>query len=389
MVGYFQNIGAFKGKAQRFGKLFASVASVTIATASVGMAQQEQGPVVFVQTVEKEEIRPSFQHPAKLEALRTASVRPIIAGQISEVHIKAGDFVKEGDLLIVLDTTDYKIALAEAEANLLQSQANAVKADADFERAEKLVNRGTVSERDLDFAMAEQKVAHAQVTIAQARLEKAQKNLNDTEVRAPFDGRISAANYAQGDLFQPGDPTQPGSVAEIVSLDPIYATALVDQANYFQFLKRRLDLKDAGVNLPPLEIDLILPGGGTYPLKGTFENWDNTAVASSGTIAGRVLFDNPDGALLPGENVTVVGSVIEPINTVFVPQKAVSYDQQGHYVWIIDKDSLGHRQNIEIGIRDGANWSVPVGLEPGQTVVIEGLQKMREDAPVTAKLMQK
>ncbi|SFL33606.1 efflux RND transporter periplasmic adaptor subunit [Shimia haliotis] len=353
-----------------------------------GMASSEDGPVVLVQQVKAESIFPSFQHPAKLEAINTASVRPLISAQITEIHINAGEHVKAGDLLIELDKTDYKIALAEAEANLLQAQANSVKAVADFERAERLVSLETISERDLDFALANKNVAEAQVKIAEARLQRARKNLDDTVVKAPFDGRISAAKYAKGDLFQPGDPTQPGAVAELVSLDPIYATGLVDQANYFQFLARRLNLENAGVSIPPLEIELVLPGGTTYPLTGVFENWDNTAIASTGTIAGRVIFENPKGVLLPGENVTVRGSLIEAVDAMLVPQKAISFDQQGYYVWVVGADNTVSRQNIEIGIRDGGDWTVPVGLEEGQTVVVEGLQKVREGATVTPKPYQ-
>lgn len=355
-----------------------------LSTAAVS-AQEAQGPVVLVKQAYKETIWPSFQHPARLEALHTATVRPIIAAQIVSVNFKAGDLVTKGDLLLELDQTDYLIAVAEAEANVKQAEANAVKADSDFDRAEKLVGRGTVSQRDLDYAQANKDVAAAQVKIAKARLDRAVQNLEDTKVHAPFDGRISAPNFAVGDLFAPGDPTQPGSIAELVSLDPIYATSHVDQSMYFNYLARRSQLEKGGVEIPPLVLDLILPGGNSYPVQGEFENWDSTAVASTGTIAARVLFSNENGELLPGENVSLRGAFINGIETVLVPQRAVSFDQQGHYVWTIQEGNIATRQNIQVGVRDGANWAVPQGLEDGATVVVEGLQKVREGAAVTPK----
>lgn len=359
-------------------------AAVGIAGASPTAAQQG-APVVLVQTVEKAKIHPSFEHPARMEAIQVASVRPILSAQISGLHITAGDIVEQGDLLVELDQTDYKIALAEAAANITQSEANAVKAEADHERAKQLVGRGAVSQRDLDYALASMEVARAQVEIARARLEKAKTDIEHTRVMAPFDGRISAPNFAVGDLYAPGDPTQPGSIAEIVSLDPIYATGLVDQANYFQFLARRLKLEAAGQTIPPLELELILPGGVTYPFKGEFQNWDNTAVASTGSIAARVLFENPDGVLLPGENVTLRGALIDAIDAILVPQRAVSFDQQGHFVWVMGTDSTVTRRDVEVGVRDGANWTIPVGLAEGETVVVEGLQKLRPGLEVTPK----
>lgn len=361
------------------------VSSVLLASLVPGMpAAQDPGPVVLTTKVAVESIRPSFTHPGRIEALRTGSVRPVLRAQIAEMNITAGAIVEEGDLLLVMDETDYRIALAQADANLKQAEANAVRADLDLDRAEKLVQSNAVSQREVDYARAQWEVAHAQVDIAKALIEQAREDLADTKVHAPFSGRISAPVYAVGDLYAPGDPTRPAAVAEIVSLDPIYATGLVDQSNYFSFLARRLALEEAGRSIPPLELEVILPGNIPYPLKGTFENWDNTAVASTGTIAARVLFDNPDGTLLPGQNVTIHGQLVEAIEAPLVPQRAVSLDQQGHFVWVV-ADGVAERRNIEVGIRNGADWTILTGLAAGDEVVVEGLQKLRPGLAVTPK----
>ena len=346
---------------------------------------EASGPVVLVQSVETRDILPSFTHPARIEAMDTASVRSTLRAQITALYITAGEIVEKGDLLVELDETDYQIALAQAKANLKQAEASALKVELDLDRAERLVQANTVSQREVEYARAQVDVAHAKVEIAQAQIAQAEANLADTKVYAPFGGRISAPKYAVGDLFSPGDPTQANNIAEIVSLDPIYAVGLVDQTNYFEFLARRVKLEEAGRSIPPLEIGLILPGNIIYEHTGRFENWDNTAVASTGTIAARVLFPNPDGVLLPGQNVTISGKVIEPVRAPTIPQRAVSFDQQGHFVWVVEGDGTVERHNVEVGIRTGADWTVLEGLTDGDQVVVEGLQKLRPGIAVTAQ----
>ncbi|MXU64374.1 efflux RND transporter periplasmic adaptor subunit [Oceanomicrobium pacificus] len=345
----------------------------------------QPAPVALVQTVEVVSLRPSFSHPARIEAIDTASVRPTIKAIVTALHIEAGSIVEEGDLLVELDDTDFRIALATAEANLKQQEAATLKADLDLDRAQQLVKNNTVSQREVEYAQAQADVAHARVDVARAQVDQAEANLKDTKVYAPFGGRISAAQYAVGDLFSPGDPTQPPYIATIVRLDPIYAVGLVDQANYFTFLARRVAFLESGRSIPPLEIDLILPGENVYPLKGRFQNWDNTAVSSTGTIAARIEFPNPDGVLLPGQTVVIRGQVIEPIEAPLVPQRAVSLDQQGHFVWVVDGSNMVTRRNIQVGIRSGADWTVQEGLDAGDKVVVEGLQRMREGVTVDPK----
>ena len=120
-----------------------------------------------------------------------------------------------------------------------------------------------------------------------------------------------------------------------------------------------------------------LSSGTEYPHPGKFENWDSSAVATAGTLGARALFPNPSQLLLPGQNVTVRGRLLQEIDAVLVPQKSVSQDQQGHYVLLVSADGTVRRQNVEMGLRQGADWIVREGLEPGERVIVEGLQKAR------------
>lgn len=359
---------------------------LSLLTAVPGRAQDAPPPqVVLVEEIKTQEIRPSFEHPARIEAINTHSVRAYLKARILAMNITAGAIVEKGDLLVELDPTDSEIALAQANANLKEAEANAVKIGLDLDRAKRLVASNTVSQRELEYAQTQSEVADAQVEIAKQQVKRAERDMTYVKISAPFKGRISAPNYAVGDIYNPSDPTAPLPLAEIVQLDPIYATGLVDQSNYFNFLEARLRMTEAGKEIPPLKLQIILPGGNIYPQTGTFENWDNTAVPGTGTIAARIVLPNPTGALLPGENVAVRGEVINAVRAPLVAQRAVSFDQIGYFVWVVKDDMTVERRNIEVGIRYQDSWTVAKGLQDGDIVVVEGLQKMRPGLTVDPK----
>ncbi|MGB5486487.1 MAG: efflux RND transporter periplasmic adaptor subunit, partial [Lysobacterales bacterium] len=133
-----------------------------------------------------------------------------------------------------------------------------------------------------------------------------------------------------------------------------------------------------GKEIPQLALTLELAGNQEYPYSGTFESWDNTSVSSMGTITARLQFPNPDGLLLPGQNVLVKGESIDAVDRIIVPQKAVQIDQQGHFVLIVAEGDVVQRRNIEVGIRVRDQWSVQQGLAEGERIIVDGLQTLRE-----------
>jgi RND family efflux transporter MFP subunit len=184
MVGCRCSLDVWGGR-RRVTVIAIALASL-LASIPAAEAQTADSPLVLTVAVQEESFRPSFEHPGRIEAIQTASVRPIVPGQITAIHVTPGQMVNEGDLLLELDDTDYRIALSEAEAGLMRAKANLTKAIADFDRAERLIERATISQADLDFAEANRDIAQAEVQLAEARLEKAEKNLSDTRIVAPF-----------------------------------------------------------------------------------------------------------------------------------------------------------------------------------------------------------
>lgn len=338
--------------------------------------------VVAVETA-KQKIRPQFEFPVSIEAVEMSAMTPQVTGVVKQKHFSAGQLVTKGDLLMELDDADYQVKIAEISAGIDQAKANAAAATANFERAEKLKPKGYISLQDYDAAKAKNISAQSLVAQLNAQLERAKLNLNYTKIIAPFSGKVSSAHVGVGDFVSPASPTP---LFELVQLDPIYGTAKVDMKVYERFVLKRIDIKEEGREIPELEFGLRLSTGQEYPHKGVFENWDNTATGT-GTIAGRVVFPNPDGLLLPGQNLTLTGRVSDTLEQIIVPQKAVSQDQQGHYVWTIDDEDTVQRRNIETGIRHESNWTVAKGLEPGDRVIVEGLQKIRPGVKVQAKML--
>lgn len=329
-------------------------------------------------------LQPGFEHPGVIEAVQQAKVQPEVSATIAAIQFAAGDIVERGQVLMTLDPASYQARLDAAEAEMLSAKANAQQAETNWKRAEGLKPKGYISELDFDNAKASKDVALANVAKAAAQLEQARLDMAHTQIKAPFSGRISKPRFAVGDYVSPaGQP-----LFELVQLDPIYATASVGLKTYNNYVILRTEMERKGMELPEVELTLELVGGLQYPHAGRFENWSHSSSQSSGMITGRALFPNPDGMLLPGQNVTLVGKTIRKTERTMVPQAAVLQDQQGYYVMTLDDQDVVRRQNVKMGVRDGADWAVREGLEPGARVIVAGAQALRAGTQVAVKAVE-
>ncbi|MFV8819874.1 efflux RND transporter periplasmic adaptor subunit [Haliea sp. E17] len=326
-----------------------------------------------VGTVATRTVNPTFELTGITAAYQSARVKPQVQARLLANHFAGGEQVAEGQLLVELDPASFEASLAAAKAQLESAQAASTQAVANWKRAEELKPDGFISELDYDQAKASFSSAGAAVSEAEAALQKAQLNLDRTRIVAPFSGRISPPGHAVGDLV---GPLSVNPLFELVQLDPMYVDGAVEQGKYNHFVLLRKKLDAEGVDVPELKVSIQLTGGEEYPYSGKFQSWDHSAKAAPGMIVGRTLFPNPDQILLPGQNVIVRGEAIEAVTAVFVPQRAVLQDQQGHYVIAVGDDGVLVRRNIEVGIRDGADWSVYKGLEEGDRVVVRGADRL-------------
>lgn len=334
-------------------------------------------PASALSVAEQRNVRPSFEFPAVVEAIQTADYRAQISAVIETIHFTPGQMVTEGDLMIEFDRADFETNLAIAGAQLQTARAAAEQAAANWSRAQELQPDGFISAQDFDTAKAAFDSTQADVARAEAAVKQAELDLSRTAIYAPFSGKVSRPNYSVGTFVQPGNPTQPLPLFSLAQLDPIYVTGDVELGVYNRAVLARRRMADEGRPIPELELRLELAGGGTYEHIGSFESWDSSTTSTRGTIKGRVNFPNPEGLLLPGENVLILGEYVEAVEAIVVPQRAVQLDQQGHFVLIVNAEDSVERRNIEVGIRIGADWSVVDGLQTGDRVVVDGVQMLR------------
>ena len=341
----------------------------------VGKAQAAAVPIPSAALLRTEirSVNPAFSMPGVIEAKQSASINPQITARVKAIHFVAGDTVKVDDLLVELDATEYEVALAGARAERESAKASLTRAANQWGRAKELIPDGYISQSDYDAAKAAVETARAVVSHSEAALQQAELDITYTQIKAPFSGKVSKPFQALGNLVSPNSSIP---LFELVQLDPIYAVAGIELSVYNRFQMLRHKLNAGGIEVPELTLSLELVGGQEYPQPGTFVGWDHESVGAVGTISGRAEFPNPIGLLLPEQTVVLHGRALEPVERVFVPQKAVMQDQQGHYVFTVDNSNTVRRNNIEVGIRDGAEWAVRSGLEAGKLLVVEGAGRL-------------
>ncbi|NNJ79943.1 MAG: efflux RND transporter periplasmic adaptor subunit [Xanthomonadales bacterium] len=334
-------------------------------------------PAVEVQEVFMEPVATEFEHVARTRAREDAEIRARITGTILERNFEEGQTVEQDALLFRIDPRPYEAALNAARADLAQANAALDIAQRNLNRGEELLPDGYISEAEMDKLRGERDRAVAGREAALAAIERAELNLNFTDIRAPFTGRAGRSQLSIGDLVDPST----GSLVSLVQSDPM----LVDFDINEQALLAAMKTNQSRVaeDLPPIEytLRLRLVSGDYYPLAGAIDYASNRVNPTTGTITVTARFPNPDGRLLPGQFGRVVIKRGEPQMRMLIAQSSVLEDMQGRYVYIVNDENLVVRKNVTLGQRHGMNWVVESGLEEGDRVIVNGVQKVRPGLP--------
>ncbi|KMY67470.1 hypothetical protein AAU61_11605 [Desulfocarbo indianensis] len=348
----------------------AALAWAAPAGAAPAKNPDEQAPVVSVLTVRTVEVNPASEFVGRVEAVQTVDLRARVEGYLDKLSFLEGGEVKAGARLIQLEQTPYVAKLHEAKAKVALAQANLDRSIRYLERL-RTVRAGGVAATDMDNAISAEQIARAQFEEAKAGLELAEINLSYTTIEAPISGRIGRAEYTLGNLVGPSS----GALARIVQLDPIRVVYSVSENEFVEAkLKAAKDPQAAKAQLVPR---LKLPNGHIYSLEGQMDFSDPQVDPGTGTIAVRAVFPNPDGVLLPGQYVEVLVSRKKSTALPAVPQSAVLEDREGLYVLAVEDGGKIARRGITRGAPVGTDWSVESGLNPGDTIVVHGLQKVQ------------
>src|SRR5262245_20115898 len=315
-----------------------------------------------------------------LDGATNAHIRAQVTGYLISQNYREGDPIKKDDLLFQIDPRPFQAALDQAKGQLAQAEAKLGKTELDVKRYAPLVKDKAISQEEYDDAVQANLEAQAAVVAAKAQVEQAQLNLGFTRIISPIDGIASIANGQIGDLVGPST----GELTTVSTVDPIKAYYNVTEQAYINFTKLFATESDRYTRLGQLEVELILANGEVYPLKGKIYATDRQISATTGALRVAALFPNPNDALRPGQFGRIRVKFDLAKSALLVPQKAVAELQGSFQVAVVEADNTIHIQPVRVGERSGTLWVIQEGLKPGQRVVVEGIQKVREGTIVNA-----
>ncbi|QUN05991.1 efflux RND transporter periplasmic adaptor subunit [Shewanella yunxiaonensis] len=319
--------------------------------------------------------------PGRSVAYLEAEVRPQVSGIILKRSFTEGGYVKKGQSLYQIDPATYKASVQSAEAALANADASLQSATATYQRYQKLLKTDFISKEDFDTAEAAYKQAKATVLTAKAALNTAKINLEYTEVRAPISGHVGKSSVTPGALVTANQTT---ALATIQQLDPINVDIVQSST---QMLQLKSSLKAGQLKAADnAKVKLMLEDGSQYSHEGTLKFSEVSVDESTGSVTMRAEFPNPEGLLLPGMYVRAVLSTgIDP-NAILVPQKAISRNSKGQAVaMVVNPQNQVEARIVTTAEVIGNQWRITSGLNAGDKLIVEGLQKIRPGAPVTPK----
>lgn len=345
--------------------------------------QQGGAPDVGVVVVSAAPVNMTTELSGRTSAYLTSDVRPQVGGLIKARLFTEGGYVKQGQPLYQIDPAPYQASYASAQAGLAQAKAGLTTAQLKADRYAELVKINGVSKQENDDAQAALGQAQAAVQSAEAAVQTAGINVGYTKVLAPISGRIGISNVTPGALVTASQATE---LTRIQNIDQVYLD-ISQSANDIMALKQQVASGQIG-QANTADVELVLDNGTVYPLHGKLQFADVTVDPATGTVTLRAVFPNPNGALLPGmfAKARIVSGVVG--NGILVPQAAVTRDPQGNaLVMVVSKDSKAEPRPITVAQTVGDKWLVTGGLQSGDKVIVEGLQKIRPDAPVKATVI--
>ncbi len=329
-------------------------------------------PSVTVQEIESQNVIRSFEAPGRVVSKYRVDVLARISGYLQKSYFKEGDYVKAGQVLFLIEPTEYSNAANVAGANVKNLKAQLVYAEKQLARAAELVKKDYIAKAQYDQMLSNRDALKAQLASAEASYNDANRNLSYTKVKSPVDGKVGIINVTVGNYVSPTS----GALTTINSTNPIYVTFPLD-SNDFQALANA-----DKANNKNRKVELLLSGGAKYPTNGVQDFQDNKVDQSTGTVTMRATFNNPNNELIHGEFVTVKLYSNNPVEVPVAPVTAVLENQAGKYVYKLDENDLPQLTYVKTGEQQGENWVINEGLQKGDRIITEGLQKVTPGKPV-------
>jgi membrane fusion protein (multidrug efflux system) len=335
-------------------------------------------PLVEVVTVTQGDVPIYHEWIGVLDGLVNAQIRAQVTGYLQIQNYREGDPIRKGDMLFEIDPRPFQALLDQAKGQLAQAEARYGKTQLDVKRYAPLVKDRAISQEEYDDAVQADLEAKAAVVAAEAQVEQAQLNLGFTRIASPIDGIASIARAQIGDLVGPAT----GNLTTVSTINPIKVYYQVTEQAYINFTRLFTTESNRYERLKELPTQLILTDGKPYPMMGTNFAIDREIGATTGSLRVEALFPNPDYVLRPGQFAHIRLKFDTRHNAILVPQRAVSELQGNYQVAVVDAENKIHIQAVQVGERSGTQWIIENGLHPGDRIVVEGVQKVKEGTSV-------
>jgi multidrug efflux system membrane fusion protein len=339
---------------------------------------------VSVATVVESDTTTWDEFSGRLEAVERVEVRSRVAGAVLATHFREGALVAKGDLLLSIDPAPYAAEVARAEAQASAAQARLSHATGEYARSQRLWEDKAIAQRELDDRQNALREAEANLQAAKAQVQTARLSLGYTQVRAPVAGRIGRLEVTVGNLVAagPGAPV----LTTLVSVSPIYASFDADERTVARALQ---SLNNGGASarqsIERIPVQMGTGDSADTPFTGRLQLIDNQVDPRSGTVRVRAVFDNTDGALMPGQFARIRMGQPQSARSLLVSERAIGTDQDKKYVLVVGEDSKTEYREVKLGAPVDGLRSVLGGLKAGERIVVNGLQRVRPGDLVQAQ----
>jgi len=361
-----------------------SVLGLWLAATGLASAQgaPPQAPPVTVAKPVVKDIIERTDFIGRFDAVDQVDIRARVSGYLDKIHFEDGTLVKAGDLLFTIDPRPYRNALEQAQATVTSSQVRLEFAQSDLDRAEQLRRTGNVTDQVFDQRRQAFLTAKAELDRAQAALRQAQLDVEFTEVKSPLSGRLSRKLVSEGNLVNANETI----LTNVLTLDPIQFYFDVDERSYLAYSRQTQAGTRTSSNGTANEVLLTLTDERLGTRKGKLDFVDNRLDTASGTIRARAVFENRDMFLTPGLFGRVTIGASDPYRAVLLPEEAIGSDQDRRVVYVVGDNNVVNLRPVRVGRRIDGYRIIREGLKGDETVVVNGVVRVRAGAPITPQM---
>ena len=336
-------------------------------------------PPVSVAAAVAKEVVLADEFPGRFEAVEAVAIRSRVNGYLQSVHFRPGTEVTKGDLLFVIDPRPFQARLSEARAALATLDADLRLARIEKARQARMLDSRATSQREFDAASSRLQSLEAQRQASLAAIERARLDLEYTRITAPITGRVGKDEVTAGNLVQGEAPDSP-VLTTMVSVDPIRVSFEADEQAYLRYI--------AAARGKPLQVGIGLANEEGFPHTATLEFVDNQVALSTGTVRMRAVLSNANRSFTPGLFARVrLQAATAAERRVLVAERALGTDQSKRYVLVVGGDNIANYREVQVGRQVGALRVIQSGLKEGETVIVNGLQRVRPGSPVTPEVV--